>query len=135
MEAIEILHRCRNGEEDVWRLRRRLRQLERCGASADAVKDDLEACQAAMAKRIRALDAETMAACRIVDTLPDPACGILYRYFVARQSQGEIAAALHITSGYYKRKKREGLAVVQEMDGVMVDALLPEWYRVHDDGT
>lgn len=128
MDAIEILRRCRSGEEDLQRLRRRLRQLERCGASADAVRDDLEKCRDAVAKRIRELDAETMAACKIVDALPDPACGILYRYFVARQSQGEITDALHITSGYYKRKKREGLAIVQEMDEELVDALLPEWY-------
>lgn len=128
MDAIEILRRCRSGEEDLQRLRRRLRQLERCGASADAVRDDLEKCRDAVAKRIRELDAETMAACKIVDALPDPACGILYRYFVARQSQGEITAALHITSGYYKRKKREGLAIVRQMDEKLVDAQLPEWY-------
>ncbi len=93
-----------------------------------SIGEDISYCRQALETRRRALDAEVAAACRIVDMLPDSQCGILYRYFVGGQSQGAITEALHYTTRYYKRKKKEGLAIAEGMDETMVDALLPDWY-------
>lgn len=128
MKATEILNRCRDGAQEVQRLNQRLQRLLKSAVNPANLEADVAACQRELEQRSRALDAERLAACRIVDMLPDPACGILYRYFVSGQSQGDIVCALHITVGYYKRKKREGLAEAEKMDEKVVDALLPEWY-------
>lgn len=128
MKAKEILYRCRNGEMEVQQLQRRLSRMQRCGASEGAIREDVASCQASLDKRCRELDAEKIAACRIVDMLPDPTCGILYRYFVARQSQDCIVSALHIAVSTYKKHKRLGLEMAEQMDDMLIDSLLPEWY-------
>ncbi len=128
MKATEILNRCRDGAQEVQRLEQRLQRLLKSEVDPATLEADVAACRQALEQRSRALDAERLASCRIVDMLPDPACGILYRYFVIGQSQGEIVCALHIAVGYYKRKKREGLAEAAKIDETVVDALLPDWY-------
>lgn len=128
MKATEILTRCRESTEEIQRLQRRLARLECCAEASASVGEDITRCRQALEARRRALDAEVAAACRIVDMLPDPQCGILYRYFVGGQSQGAIIEALHYTMRYYKRKKKEGLAIAEGMDEAVVDALLPDWY-------
>ena len=129
MTAEMILTRCREGEQEVQRLQRRLSRLQSVGAIAGTLLDDIETCQAALSLRCRELDAETIAACRIVDRLPDPVCSVMYRYYIARQTQDMIAAALHISVSYYKRLKRDGLAHIRHLDDALVDAMLPEWYH------
>ncbi len=128
MKATEILNRCRDGAQEVQRLEQRLQRLLKSEVNPTTLEADVAACRQALEQRSRALDAERLASCRIVDMLPDPACGILYRYFVIGQNQGEIVCSLHITAGYYKRKKREGLAEAAKMEETAVDALLPDWY-------
>lgn len=128
MNALEILNRCRDGIQEVERLEQRERRLVSSSASPAMIGHDLDACRAALARRRRSLDAERLAACRIVDMLPDPQCGILYRYFVGGQSQGGIVEALHVTVGYYKRKKRDGLIMAERIDPAAVEQLLPGWY-------
>lgn len=128
MKATEILNRCRDGTQEVQRLQQRLQRLLKCDVNPATLEADMAACRRELEQRSRALDAERLASCRIVDMLPDPACGILYRYFVIGQSQGDIVGALHITARYYKRKKREGLAEAAKIEETVVDALLPDWY-------
>lgn len=128
MKATEILNRCRDGEADVRRLQQRLTRLKKCGACQTMIDTDVEACRKQLERRQRELDAERLAACRIVNMLPDPACGILYRYFVAGQSQGCIAEALHIAESTYKKNKRRGLEMAEQIEESAVGALLPEWY-------
>ena len=129
MKATEILNRCRDGAQEVQRLNQRLQRLLKSAVDPAALEADVAACRRELEQRSRALDAERLASCRIVDILPYPACCILSRYFVGGQSQGDIVCALHITVGYYKRKKREGLAEADKMDEETVGALLPEWYK------
>lgn len=128
MKATEILTRCRESTEEIQRLQRRLARLERCAEASASIGEDITHCKQALETRRRAQDVEVAAACRIVDALPDPQCGILYRYFVGGQSQGAITEAMHYTTRYYKRKKKEGLAIAEKMDEAVVDALLPDWY-------
>lgn len=128
MKGTDVLERCRSGDADVQRLRMRIARLERCGADPSMTEVDIEACRRELDKRERQLDAERLAACRIVNMLPGMECSILFRYYVSGQSQGGITSALHIDAGYYKRKKRDGLAIVRQMDDALVDAQLPEWY-------
>ncbi len=128
MKANVILTRCRESAEEIQRLQRRLARLERCADASASIGEDIAHCRQTLEARCRAQDVEVVAACRIVDMLPDPQCGILYRYFVGGQSQGAIVEAMHYTTRYYKRKKKEGLAIVEELDEAVVDALLPDWY-------
>lgn len=128
MKATEILYRCRRGEAEVQQLQRRLTRWQRLDTGEEKTSADVADCQARLEKRMRELDAEKIAACRIVDMLPDPTCGILYRYFVARQSQDCIVSALHIAVSTYKKHKRVGLEMAEQMDDVLIDSLLPAWY-------
>lgn len=89
MKATDVLERCRAGAAEVQQLDQRLNRLLACGADPATIERDVLKCRHALDERARRLDAEKLAACRIVDMLPDPECCILYRYYV----MGQIKAA------------------------------------------
>lgn len=135
MKATDVLERCRAGAAEVQQLDQRLNRLLSCGADPATIERDVLKCRHALDERARRLDAEKLAACRIVDMLPDPECCILYRYYVMGQNQGSISTALHIAVRTYKAQKRSGLALVEQMDDGSVTALLPAWYLEMEGGT
>lgn len=105
MKATDVLERCRAGAAEVQQLDQRLNRLLSCGADPATIERDVLKCRHALDERARRLDAEKLAACRIVDMLPDPECCILYRYYVMGQNQGSISTALHIAVRTYKAQK------------------------------
>ena len=146
MNAIEILNRCRDAQRDIKRLDERLARLRECASSSTSCMDriggrssgvgdkvstfavDIADIEDQIAKRKRAYEAEMLAACKIVDMLPESECVVLYRYYVQGQTQGGIAAALNYSVSYVKRKKQDGLKLAEQIAPAAVDALLPAWY-------
>lgn len=147
MNAVDILIRCRDAIADIRRLEERRARLEECatsvtsrinktGSRSGGVTDkvgtfaaDIDDCDADITKRRRAYDVELLAACKVVDMLTEPECGVIYRYYVQGQTIGGIARALNYSTGYVKQKKREGLAMAEALPSETVLSLLPEWYK------
>ncbi|MEG2252905.1 MAG: hypothetical protein RSC98_07675, partial [Clostridia bacterium] len=92
-----------------------------------AFVEQLEACRIERDERERAYECELLAACEIVDRLPELTGGILYRYYVNGQSLKYIADALGYTRPYVRQKKTEGDRRITRVGNV--DAMLPDWYR------
>ena len=147
MNAVDILTRCRDAIGSIKRLDERLARLEECavsttsrinqtGSRSSGVSDkvvtfavDIDECKRALDARKRAYDVELLAACKIVDMLPESECGVLYRYFVQGQTITGIARALNYSVSYVKQKKRDGLAAAEAIPAGIVLDMLPEWYR------
>ena len=104
MKATDVLERCRAGAAEVQQLDQRLNRLLSCGADPATIERDVLKCRHALDERARRLDAEKLAACRIVDMLPDPECCILYRYYVMGQNQGSISTARISRCGRIRRR-------------------------------
>lgn len=147
MNAVDILDRCRDAAAEIGRLTERRERLMECatsvtshigrsGGRGGSVSDkvasfaaDLDECERQLSARKNEYDAELLAACRIVDTLGEPECGIMYRYYVQGQTVSGIAQALNYSVSYVKQKKRGALAAVRKMPEATILANLPEWYR------
>ena len=85
---------------------------------------------------VEMLSGGELCACKLLDTLPETECAILYRYYLARKTVGEIACSLHFTVNYVKRKKAEAVARLEEIDIASVYEHLPDWYidQIKQDG-
>ena len=147
MNAVDILNRCRDATGVIKRLDERLARLRECamsttsrlnqtGRGSGGVSDkigafaaDIDECGRALDARKRAYDAELLAACKIMDMLPESECGVLYRYYVQGQTINGIARALNYSASYVKQKKRDGLASAEAIPEGVVLGLLPDWYR------
>lgn len=144
MTAMQLLDRCRRAAHDILRIDDRMARLRECaekvtsclgqmgGGSgisdkALAFVEQLEACRIERDERERAYECELLAACEIVDRLPELTGGILYRYYVNGQSLKYIADALGYTRPYVRQKKTEGDRRITRVGNV--DAMLPDWYR------
>lgn len=115
MDAMEILARCRSGAQELEAIQRSMDRLQMCGLDGVDVQSAADRYRMAMDSCARALDADRIAACKLIDTLPDPVCGIMYRYYVLCQCQGAIMSALHISASTYKRQKRRGIELVRRI--------------------
>ena len=148
MNAVDILNRCRDAIAEIRRLEERKARLTECATSAtarinttggsrsgipsdkvSAFAADIDECERELADRRRAYDVELLAACKLVDMLAEPECGVLYRYYVQGQTIGGIARALNYSPSYVKQKKRDGLTAAEAIPAGMVLDLLPAWYR------
>jgi hypothetical protein len=147
MNAVDILNRCRDAIGEIKRLEARKARLLECatnatsrlnptGGSRSGMTDkvsgfaaDIDECDRALSARRRAYDVELRAACRLVDMLPEPECGVLYRYYVQGQTVGGIVSALNYSPSYVKQTKRSGLRAAEAIPREAVAALLPDWYR------
>lgn len=151
MNAVDILNRCRNAIAEIRRLEERKARLIECATSAtarinttggsrsgspsdkvSAFAVDIDECERELADRRRAYDVELLAACKFVDMLAEPECGVIYRYYVQGQTINGIARALNYSPSYVKQKKRDGLTAAEALPVKMVLELLPEWYKATD---
>lgn len=150
MNAVDILNRCRDAITDIRRLEERRSRLEECatsvtslinqtGSRSGGVSDkvgafaaDMDECDRELAARRRAYDVELLAACKVVDMLAEPECGVIYRYYVQGQTINGIARALNYSTSYVKQKKKSGLDMVEALPKDIALSLLPEWYKAKD---
>lgn len=147
MDAMMILRRCRNAEEDLRRIRQRIRQRREAmtgisGPSADPsggsrgsepdklgrMVADLDALERKLAAREQARAVETAAACVLLDGLPDLENRVLYRYYVRVESVPAVAKAMKYSEGYVRRIKARGERMMREVPAEAVAAALPAWY-------
>lgn len=146
MNAIDIMNRCRNAASEINRLNERIARYRACatdsaahinqtgrvqGSGGDSVSSFAVAvgdCERQRERRKQEYEAESYCACKLLDELPETECTVLYRYYVGVQTVGGIAAALRFTTNYVKRKKADGLMLLEKIDISMVLELLPEWY-------
>lgn len=154
MNAMEILNRCRSAAGEIERLDQRIARYRACatdssarigrvgcaqGTACDPVSQfavEIADCRQQRDQRQREYMAENYCACKLLDTLPETECAILYRYYLARKTIGEIACSLHFTVNYVKRKKAEAVAKLEEIDIASVYEHLPDWYidQIKQDG-
>ena len=118
MNAMEILNRCRSAAGEIERLDQRIARYRACatdssarigrvgcaqGTACDPVSQfavEIADCRQQRDQRQREYMAENYCACKLLDTLPETECAILYRYYLARKTVGEIACSLHFTVNY-----------------------------------
>lgn len=150
MTAMDIMVRCREGIGDLQRLSETIARLEDCATSAvsrvdrvggrGAPRDKLadfaaaiDEAQRAMDARRKRFDVELLAACRLVDRLDEPTCGVIYRFYVQGQTVSGIAQALNYSPGYVKQLKKRGTTALGGIAQDELDELLPAWYRDGED--
>lgn len=140
MDAITILKRCRAAQEDMEQLRRRIEQrrsilddvkVQQACPSEDA-RQRLTACVAqlegSLAARRESYEAEKVAVCALIDTVPSMEGQVLYDYYVRRWVTSEIARKENYTEGYVRKAKRNGERLLDMLTEAQVDRLLPPWY-------
>lgn len=141
MDAITILKRCRAAQGDMEQLRRRIEQrrgiLDSMGvqqANPNGSQARLRAAasvaqlEADLAARREMYEAEKVAVCALIDTVPSMEGQVLYDYYVRRWVTSEIARKENYTEGYVRKKKRNGERLLDMLTGAQVDRLLPPWY-------
>ncbi len=143
-----MLKRCKAAQSEIRRLELRIRQREdvltglggmrmnpnggsrargdpdRMGAIAAEI-DEIERQKQA---RADAWKAEAASAMALLDMLPETESGILHRYYLLRESTGEIAVSLRRESSYVRKKKRDGEEIMRMLSAERVAATLPAWY-------
>ncbi|MDD3410335.1 MAG: hypothetical protein PHY12_05960 [Eubacteriales bacterium] len=148
MNAIDILNRCRNAQNELRRLEERINRYRACatdtsahinpngrvqGSGGDSLSEfaaEISDCTAEYEKRQREYKAESYCACKLLDGLPEVECTVLYRFYLGGQTLHGIAVALSLTDGYVKSKKADGLRLISQIVSADVIALLPDWYGI-----
>lgn len=148
MKAITILRRCRTAKEDIERLAQRIAQRHdvltalsapqadpngviRGGGGSDKmgrIMGDIDQLEREKTAREDAEQAEKMAACALMDMVPDLEGKILYAYYVRCVDTGEIARKEKYTPGYVRKTKRRAEQLLEMISEERVNALLPPWY-------
>jgi len=148
MDAMTILNRCRNGANDIKRLKEKIDRLydvltndsaptadPNGGGRGSGDKDkmgrimaEIDVLQQEKAAREEAWMAEKTAACTIVDMVPDTEGKILYDYYVKRWDTTTIAQKEKYASGYVRKTKRNAEQLLQMLSAERVKDLLPAWY-------
>lgn len=146
MDAITILKRCRAAQEDMERLQQRMEQrrgiLDSMGAQqADPESDqaqrlalDVARLDSALAARRENYEAEKVAVCELIDTVPSLGGRVLYDYYVKRWSTSEIARKRNYTEAYVRKTKRNAERLLDMLTEAQVDRLLPPWYLKQERG-
>lgn len=140
MDAITILKRCRAAQEDMEQLRRRIEQrrgildgmsAQQAGPGEGArqrVAESVSQLEGALTARRESYEAEKVAVCALIDTVPSMEGQVLYDYYVRRWVTSEIARKENYTEGYVRKAKRNGERLLDMLTEAQVDRLLPPWY-------
>jgi hypothetical protein len=141
MDAITILKRCRAAQEDMEQLRRRIEQrrgiLDGMGAqqadpggnpARQRMAASMAQLEGSLAARRESYEAEKVAVCALIDTVPSMEGQVLYDYYVRRWVTSEIARKENYTEGYVRKAKRNGERLLDMLTEAQVDRLLPPWY-------
>ena len=147
MKAITILARCRNADSEIRRIQQRIRQRREAAESVtpkmDAIgggrgtsePDKIAAFVAAIVELEQRLEAreqarrvEVVAACVLLEALPENESAVLHQYYIQRQKVPGIAHKLGYTEGYIRKLKSEAERMLDEVPESRVAGLLPAWY-------
>lgn len=148
MKAMDILRRCRSAASDISRTQQRIAQrrdaltyiaapqiradgTDRSARSSDKTSElmaDIDGMERALEQRRNQQQAEIVAALVLLDCLPETDSGILYRYYIKRDSVPCIAAALGFTDGYIRKVKADAESRLDSLQEAQVAAALPAWY-------
>lgn len=154
MEAMTILKRCRTAKNDIQRLRQRIGQRRDVltslsapqadpngGSRGTGDKDktgrilaDIDQLEREIAARREAYEAEKVAACALMDMLPDLEGRVLYDYYVRCWDTPEIARKEKYTAGYVRKQKRSAEQLLEMLSPERVATVLPAWYLREEDG-
>ena len=148
MKAMDILRRCRSAASDISRTQQRIAQrrdaltciaapliradgTDRSARSSDRTSElmaDIDGLERALEQRRNQQQAEIVAALVLLDCLPETDSGILYRYYIKRDSVPSIAAAMGFTDGYIRKVKADAESRLDSLQEAQVAAALPAWY-------
>lgn len=148
MKAMDILRRCRSAASDISRTQQRIAQrrdaltriaapqiradgTDRSARSSDKTSElmaDIDGLERALEQRRNQQQAEIVAALVLLDCLPETGSGILYRYYIKRDSVPSIAAAMGFTDGYIRKAKADAESRLDSLQEARVAAALPAWY-------
>lgn len=148
MEALTILRRCRGAEEDLERLRQRIRQRHEIltaigaprpdpnggghgGGDPDKygrIMADIDQLERKLQSREEDYRAEAAAAVALMDMVPDLEGRVLYSYYARRMSVPEIARKEKYQPGYLRKVKKRAEELLRMLSAEKVEELLPAWY-------
>lgn len=104
---------------------------DRSARSSDKTSElmaDIDGLERALEQRRNQQQAEIVAALVLLDCLPETDSGILYRYYIKRDSVPSIAAAMGFTDGYIRKVKADAESRLDSLQEARVAAALPAWY-------
>ena len=148
MNAMTIMKRCRAAKSDVERLKQRIEQRRDVldslsapqadlngGSRGSGDKDKIGRILAEIDELEREKDArqeegevERVAACALMDMVPDLEGKILFGYYVKRLDTTAIARKEKYTMGYVRKVKRAAEQLLEMIGPERVDSTLPAWY-------
>lgn len=148
MNAMTIMKRCRAAKSDVERLKQRIEQRRDVlnslsapqadpngGSRGSGDKDKIGRILAEIDELEREKDArqeegevERVAACALMDMVPDLEGKILFGYYVKRLDTTTIARKEKYTMGYVRKVKRAAEQLLEMIGPERVDGTLPAWY-------
>jgi len=148
MDAMTILRRCRAAKSDVERLQQRIDQRHDVLTSLSAPQADpnggsrgsgdrdkigrimaeIDALERERDARKEAGEAERVAACTLMDMVPDLEGKILFDYYVKRWDTPKIARQEKYTAGYVRKMKRSAEQLMEMISPENVNRTLPAWY-------
>lgn len=147
MNAMTVLRRCREADEDMRQLRQHIgrRRDTLTGAGGLQVGNpviretgdpdklgrvlaDIDALERQLEERRQRHACEAAAACVLLDSLPGTVADVLHGYYVRGESTAVIARRLKYTASYVRRLKRDGEQLLAAVSAEEVAAALPKWY-------
>ena len=154
MDAMTILRRCRESEEDIRRLEQRIAQRRMAMDSLQAPQMDpnggsrgsgdpdktgrmvaeLDLLERDRDRRNEERNAEIASACALLDMVPELESKILYGYYVLGEDTTVIAHRENFQPNYTRRKKRDGEKLLDLLTPERVAGTLPRWYLEREGG-
>lgn len=143
MTALEILERCRSGEQEIHDLETsvamRRAVLARCGeppkpsdTALETLSTETAAFGSKLERRKRFYSAELRAGVWIVELLPAGQRDVMRGWYLEKKSIGQIAVKTHYSTSSVKRLRAIGRERCRSMDMSDLAGFLPEWYEVGD---
>ena len=154
MNAMTIMKRCRAAKSDVDRLQQRIDQRRDVltslsapqadpngGSRGSGDKDKISRILAEIDELERERDgrkekaeAEKVAACALMDMVPDLEGKILFGYYVKRLDTTAIARKEKYQTSYVRRVKRDAEKLIEMLSDENVNRTLPAWYKKEKGG-
>ena len=148
MNALDIMKRCRAAESDIGRLQQRIDQRRDVLTSLSAPQADptggsrgtgdkdktgriiaeIDELERERDARREAWEAEKVAACALVDMVPDLEGRILFDYYVRGMDTVQTAKKEKYQTSYVRRVKRDGERLMEMLSPEKVRSTLPTWY-------
>lgn len=148
MKALYILKRCLEGKKDLARIDAMIQQrrelLDDISApqadpngggrgstdpdKAGRILADIDQLERKRKAREEELEAEQVSGLSLLDMIPETENSILYQYYLRGVNTGAIARKKKYTTGYVRKKKRDGEMLLDMLSPERVAGTLPLWY-------